>query len=178
MNFEKAYEKYIAGEASDEEKAFVEDEIAKAQKLTEIIDNFGVNKDVLATSEMQDVRRAQRKHSAKLILRMTLIALTCLIVIAGAVCGGIFGQAHASANKNAKYTIEQAKEIALDFVKTNYGEPDVSAIVTEVDKELKLSTKLKHSIYVYYVEIQNGSKMEIELMFNTQTGIVTLIDID
>ena len=39
MDFEKAYKKFLDGTATDEEVQFVRTEIAKARKLTEIIDN-------------------------------------------------------------------------------------------------------------------------------------------
>ena len=38
MNFEELYEKYINGTATEEERAYVEAEIQKARRLTQLID--------------------------------------------------------------------------------------------------------------------------------------------
>ena len=40
MDFESVYKKYVEGTANDEEKAFVEQELDKAQKMAEIIDGY------------------------------------------------------------------------------------------------------------------------------------------
>ncbi len=78
MSFEKLYEKYRNGTASEEEIAYVEEEIAKARKLGEILESSENGKGailpcgkeneksaangIFADADAEQVKKARKKH--------------------------------------------------------------------------------------------------------------------
>jgi hypothetical protein len=179
MDFEKAYENYKAGMASPEEKNFVENEIDKAKKLYSLIDDLDRRESVIAPANIEDVKRAQKAHAKRSILRIVLIATIVLVLLSGIICAAVFGTAIDAAKKNLNISEEHAKTLALEFVDDNYFvSGDGAVIVTDIDRDLIISGKLKHTTYNYYVEVQNGAHMLVELIVDGKTGLVTLEKIE
>ena len=113
MSFEKIYEKYTLGTATEEEKKFVEEEIAKARKLSEIIDEKKTDGAILADADVATIKKARKRHSVKFALKALAISLAVAVTAVGAVCGGVFGTAMSSAKKNAKISLSDAEKTAL-----------------------------------------------------------------
>lgn len=61
MDFEKAYEKYKDGVANEEEIVFVEQELEKARKMTEIIDAYEYKKAI--SDDVDEAKIKKRKRS-------------------------------------------------------------------------------------------------------------------
>ena len=135
MSFEKLYEKYRNGTASEEEIAYVEEEIAKARKLGEILEAAEKEKGailtsgeeneksaahaILADADAEQVKKARKKHRLRSSVLTLCISLLSAALVACAVAGAIFGTAIGSAKKNAKITETQAKTIALEYYSAN-----------------------------------------------------------
>ena len=66
MDFENAYKKYKDGVATDEETAFVEQELEKARKMTEFIDAYESKKAISDDCDEDKIRRAQKKYAKKI----------------------------------------------------------------------------------------------------------------
>lgn len=171
MNFEKAYENYANGTATDEEKEYVESEIAKARALNSIIDEIDAKK-AIAPSNIEDVKKAKKKHNLNSIIKMVAIALCCIIVVCGVVCAVVFGQAVSSAKTNTVVTQTEAMTIAQEYVNTYYN--TTNAIATEVERELTVQSGLKHSYYSYYVEVELRDGRDIDIVVNGKTGVASL----
>ena len=62
MDFEKAYEKYKDGVANEEEIVFVEQELEKARKMTEIIDAYEYKKAISDDVDEAKIKKAQKKY--------------------------------------------------------------------------------------------------------------------
>ena len=63
MDFEKAYEKYKDGVANEEEIVFVEQELEKARKMTEIIDAYEYKKAISDDVDEAKIKKAQKKYA-------------------------------------------------------------------------------------------------------------------
>lgn len=176
MEFESAYRKYVAGTATDEEKAFVEQELDKAKKMTEIIDAYSSSRPIEEECDRETVKKAQKKFAKKNALRALVITAACIVLVAAIVLASVFGTAFGSANKNLNVSEEQAKQIAFEFVADKYGTAGIP-MVTECKKEIEYSSDLRHSVYTYEIEIQFGLAYEIDVRVNAKTGIVTLEEI-
>lgn len=176
MDFESAYKKYVDGTATDEEKFFVEQELDKAKKMTEIIDAYQSSRPIENECDKETVRKAQKKFAKKNALRALVITAACIVIVAAIVLASVFGTAFGAANKNCNVSQEAAKQIALEFVADKYGTAGVP-IVTDCKKEIEYSSDLRHSVYTYEIEIQFGLAYEIDVRVNAKTGIVTLEEI-
>ena len=173
MDFESVYKKYVEGTANDEEKAFVEQELDKAQKMAEIIDVYQSYRPIDNECNMETVKKAQKKFAKKNAIRTLAITAVCIMLVATIVLASVFGTAFGSANKNCNVTAEEAKQIALQFVANTYGTGGVP-IVTECKREIDYSSDLRHSVFTYEIEIQFGLVYEIDVRVNAKTGLVTL----
>lgn len=177
MDFESAYKKYVEGTANDEEKAFVEQELDKAQKMTEIIDAYQSHRPIEEGCDKETVKKAQKKFALKNALRALGITAAVVVLVAAIILASVFGTAFGAANKNCNISEEEAKQIALQFVaSTYYGMGDV-LIVTECKREIDYSSDLRHSVYTYEIEIQYGFVYEIDVRVNAKTGLVTIEEI-
>lgn len=177
MSFEQAYEKYMNGTASAEEVEFVEAEIAKARKLTEIMES---NKDKVEIAEAEDVqvKRAKKAYSFKTAVQTLIIVLAVIFVAAGAVCGGVFGTAVSSAKNNVTVGQEEAKNIAVRYVNDNFGYQAGDSIVAHTEKDLFIGGNLTNSYYYYSVTVVKGLQYEIELEIDSRNGSILSIDVD
>lgn len=175
MDFEKAYKNYKNGVATEDEKAYVESEIEKARILNDIIDTIDAKK-AIAPSNIDDVKKAKKKHNLNSIIKMSAIAFVSIIVIAGIACAWIFGKSISSAKANTVIDYIEAKEIAEDFIKDNYD--IANPLIVEIERELEIHSKLKHSYYNYYVEIELSDGREIDIIINGKTKVASLDYID
>ena len=89
MNYEEAFRHYREGTATDEEKAFVLDELAKAKALSTLLDDeaLAVKPAPIKQAEAEDVRSAKHHLVVKRALA-ALITIAVIIVALGAILGG------------------------------------------------------------------------------------------
>ena len=180
MSFEKIYEKYTLGTATEEEKKFVEEEIAKARKLSEIIDGKETDGAILADADVATIKKARKRHSVKFALKALAISLAVAVTAVGAVCGGVFGTAMSFAKKNAKISLSDAEKTALAYYAKNYthsaakGEP----FIKDSEKDVEFTKPLKNSLYSYKVGIDQPGGYEIEFEIDSRTGEIKVIDWD
>lgn len=179
MNFDELYEKYQRGEATEEEKNYVEGEIAKARKLAAIIDAADAKR-VIEPAERETVKKAKKAFTVRATVRTVLIAVILLLLAAVAVTGSVFGVATHYAKTNAVVTREQAVELAKKYV-AEYDTGITHLTLSEVDRELIWDGGLKKAYYEYEIELErsgNGRLVEYELLVDARTGAVTLTDVD
>ncbi len=177
MDFENAYKKYKDGVATEEEIVFVEQELEKARKMTEIIDAYESKKAISDDCDEDKIRRAQKKYAKKNTLKILLISASVLLVSAAIILSAVFGTAFGSANKNRNYSQTQAEQIALDYVAREYG-GSAKIAVEESEKNIEYSGDLRHSVYVYDVKVRIGFLTEVEITINAKTGEVVKVEID
>ncbi len=178
MSFEVLYEKYQNGTATEEEIAYVEEEIAKARKMSEIMENYQVPQ--LEEASVEEVQKAKKKFALKTALRTLLIVVCVLAVASAVVLGGVFGTAISAANDQQLISRGEAEQLALRTV-INYGElGDIGQpTVVETDRDLEIvNGKLNQAYYQYQIEIRTGNRLEIEVEVDSRTGQAWITDID
>ena len=198
MSFETLYEKYMNGTASEEERVYVEEEIAKARKLGEILEAAEKNEanraspsggadgenaclapeDILEDADAEQVKKARKRHRIRSSVRALLISLVSAIVVAGAVTGGVIGTATGAAKKQTKISETQAKTIALEYYSANCASSEATgdAYIKNFEKDLEFTKKLKNSFYKYKLEVSRLGGYKIEIEIDSRTGAVTLVD--
>ena len=176
MDFEKAYEKYKDGVANEEEIVFVEQELEKARKMTEIIDAYEYKKAISDDVDEAKIKKAQKKYAKKNSLKILTVSIIVLALAAAVVLSAVFGTAFGSANKNRNYSQTEAEQIALTYVVKNFGE-STKPVLAKSDEEIDYSSDLKHSVYVYEVKIYIGYVNEVEVKVNAKTGKVVDVNI-
>lgn len=176
MDFESAYQRYKDGVASAEEKDFVEKELEKARKMTEIIDAYESKKAISEEYDEEKIRKAKKQYAKKNTLKILLISTLVLIVSAVIVLSAVFGTAFGAANKNCNYSQTQAEQIALDYLKP-YADGNVMSIA-ESKREMEYSSDLKNSHYVYEVKVCIVLVCNIELRINAKTGEIIGFEIE
>ena len=118
MNYEDAFRHYREGTATDEEKAFVLDEIAKAKALSSLLDDEGlaVKPAPIKEAEAKDVKDAKHRMIMRRVLG-GLIAVVVIIIALGAILGGVFGSAAAYARDNVVLERTEAITVAEDYAR-------------------------------------------------------------
>ncbi len=177
MKFEELYQKYIDGTATDEEKAFVEEEIEKAKKLNAILDSQDAKR-VVAQVEKDDVKKAKKQFTMRSIITIIVVCAIALTVVAGAVCGGVFGTAVTSAKNLSHFeNTPEAGECAKRYIVNNLND-NGSLIVTEIDRNLVMSDGLNKAYYRYEVEVQSLNGREYDILVDGRNGECKVMEID
>lgn len=176
MDFEKAYQRFLDGTATDEEVEFVRSEIKKAKELSEIIDIQ--KKDVIKSADDVKVKKAAKKFSIKMALATVCIVVATLVVVSGVVLGSIFGVAISSAKKNTIVERGQVRQIAEEYIATEQLAVDESTIGFELERDLEITSALKNSYYTYEVKINTSRGKEIELIIDGRNGKVIYAEVD
>ena len=116
MNYEDAFKHYREGTATEEEKAFVQEEIAKAKALSTLLDDeaLAVKPAPIKEADAKEVKEAKHQLIWKRVLA-GLLSIVALLVIIGAVLGGVFGSAATYAKDSIVYSKAEAAEIATEF---------------------------------------------------------------
>ena len=191
MNYEEAFRHYREGTATDEEKAFVLDELAKAKALSTLLDDeaLAVKPAPIKQAEAEDVRSAKHHLVVKRALA-ALIAIAVIIVALGAILGGVFGSAASYAKGNMEYSKTDARELASEFAKNDVLKRGLTAKYTEADLEREIdegfnfASNITSSYYSYevdvkvYAEDESGVwwELEYEILVNSHTGSASLLE--
>lgn len=175
MEFEQAYKKFLDGTASDEEVQFVRTEIAKARKLTEIIDNE--RPEVISEADGNAYKKAAKKHGLKTILTTIVVAVLAIALIGGAAVLIVHAISTNNADGNSKITREEARSLAISYVEENYGDVPGEIFVEDVDCDLESGFDIGKAYYEYSVDLRKGG-LEFEIEINGRTGEITYVDVD
>lgn len=181
MDFKETYKKYLAGTATDEEKAFVESEIEKA-KL--------VNSEIIASSKAvqaapEDKVKSKKKKSLRQTLKTIIICIVVFAIITLVAFGTVYGISVSNAIDNIKVQPEEAKEAALEYTymyaRDHYGYTgSMEMLVSELEpdsRELEFRFPLSKCYYVYEFEFIAGDR-EFDVRVNSTTGMPHFADID
>lgn len=182
MDFEKAYEHFLNGTATEEEAEFVKTEIAKLKRIETILSDNPSERPTIEKTDREQVKKAKKQYTVKTFALTLSIVVISILIIAGAVCGGVFGTAVTSANASLNISDAQAKQLAIDYAKDyaeqNFSFANISAVVTDFDKELKIEPSLTRSRYIYYIEVKVSAALELEMSIDAKSGFITLVDVD
>ncbi len=187
MNFDEAFKHYRDGVATEGEKQFVKEQLAKAN---EFLKNESVREESpVKEADAEDVKKAKKKFKWRYIV-IPVCSLVCALLVVGAILGGVFGSAASYAKKSAVYSksacIDIAKTKALEFVADSPNLTYVNAKskedfkVDEIEADFNYNGKnLKNSYYTYIVELEEKfSDFEITIEVDTRNGGCKVIKID
>lgn len=189
MNYEEAFRHYREGTATDEEKAFVLDEIAKAKALSSLFDDEGlaVRPSPIKEAEAKDVKEAKHRLILKRVLA-GLISVAVIFLALGAVLGGVFGAAASYARDNAVWQKAEVIVVAEEFAVADAEARDyvvdrvVSDLPRDIDERFNIESNLKDSYYSYKVDVTvwttDGFELEYEIEVNSHTGSPSLYDLE
>lgn len=174
MDFERAYQNFLDGTATNEEIEFVRQEMAKAKEINSIIDNVN-DGDKIAKAEQDEVKKAVRKFKIKDTIKIFVIAIVSLVVVAGITLASILIPAYNNANDNVNYSAKEAKQKAIDKVIEYVLEKNPNANtdkirIIEFEKEFEYSGSAKRAHYVYVIEVYDGVDTVYEIEVNAKTG--------
>ena len=175
MDFEKAYQKFLDGTATAEEVEFVRSEMKKASAVNDVLDkvkNGGSTK----TADLQTVKKAVKAFRIRDFIKVLTIVCSIVLVLAiGIGCAiGIPILKNAKANMN--YTIEQAEQIAIEFIAERYPDSKDKIEVYHVEKELDVEGRIKNARYIYVLDVYNGVNNVLEIEIDSKTGNIIEID--
>ncbi len=185
MEFKDLYQKYLAGGCTDEERAFVEDEIKKAQAVTDEL--FKSRSSVEFTSVTdEEVLSAQKKFVKKNTVRIVIISLVIAAALSAVTAAAVFGLAIHGAKTNMHYNAEESEaavsEYIADYIQSHpnkrgkSADTDISYIYKD-EQDLYIRFPLDRSYYIFEYEVL-ASGIEFEVEFNPKTGECIITDID
>ena len=178
MNFDEAYEKVLAGTATDEEKTYVNTEIDKIRRISAILDTPPASP-VIAEADTETVMRARKSFNKKTTIKIAVITLLSLLAIAALVCGIIFIPSCTSASRSEKIDSEEALELAIEYLSNYTGEDASQYLLRDIDRELRIPDGLGNAIYVYEIELRTpDGGLRYELEVSAKSGYVVLTDVD
>ncbi|MBQ8533252.1 MAG: hypothetical protein IJ462_00280 [Clostridia bacterium] len=175
MNFDELYKKYKDGTASKKQRTMVEAEIQKSKRVLEMIDEDNGIEVTIEPADEETVRKAKRSFNIKTTVKTVVITLICIIVVSAIAFGAFFGTAFLSANNSRVITEEQAIEEAKLLIAEHIGNVESKdIIISEIETELDIGSKITDSIYVYEIKlICNECKYEVEVSSKTGYAVIT-----
>lgn len=184
MKFDEAYDKVLKGTATDEEREYVREQVRKAEKIESLLAEE--REPVTVTADAETIKKARKQVTLKGAFAILITVLICLVIAAGAICGGIFGTAVGAAKSVQKidnaYAEALAETEAVSYVYRVTEEEALDSRITDFDKDLEInSSRLRSSVYVYYIDVQivtAGGIYEVEIAVNSSTGFTKVVDFD
>lgn len=179
MDFKETYKKYLAGEASDKEKAFVEAEIEKARMVNaEILSS--ANAEIKTPEEkIKAKKKKSLRQTIKTIIISVIVFAIIFVILVGAV--GILAISNAKNNLKTDETqaITAATEYAYIYARDNfaYAGSMEQMVVKRETKELELHFPFNNCHYSYEFEFVAGYT-EIDVEVDASTGICRITDVD
>ena len=183
MRFDEAYEKVLNGTATEEEREYVREQVRKAEQIDSILKSEE-RAPVTAAVDTENEKKARKQVTMKGAAMIVMIVMLCLIVVAGAVCGGVFGTAVSSAKKADLISSEEARTIAEAAAVNRVAEREDGTLtphIVDMDKELEIAPKLTDSVYVYTFDFRIMADRwlyEVEVEVNAKTGYAFISDFD
>lgn len=183
MNFDEAFAHYQEGVATDEEKAFVKEQLAIASKV--VADDEKRQSAPVKEASDDDVKSAKKKFKWRYIVIPALSIVIALMVIA-AILGGVFGSAATYAKQSAVYSKYEceifAREKLEELMPSDILPSYASTFETEdVDREFNyVAHDIKKSYYSYYFTFErdddlypDADEVKVIIEVNTVTGVAT-----
>lgn len=179
MNFEDAFKHYKEGTATEEERQLVLDELAKAKALSSLMDDdaLAVNPAPVAEADINEIKAAKKQFKAKNLI-IALGSICAVLVVIGAILGGVFGYAASCAKKQIVYDKPQcialAKTELIAFI-NNSPMPllpinETNLRVDDVDADFHFEADLGDSYYSYKVELETPDGTDYVVNIDTRTG--------
>ena len=170
MDFEKAYQKFLEGTATQEEIDFVRAEMNKAKAVNDILDNVKPDEKIIK-AEQEDVQKAVKKVKIKDTIKLFIIVFASLVVVAGIVLAAIFIPAYNNAQENLNVSEKQAKQMAIEYVINNDNNANADKIrIRDFEREFEYNGRAKKSHYVYVMEVYDGTDNVYVIEINAKTG--------
>ncbi len=178
MNFEEAYKKYKDGTSTDEEREYVEGEIAKAKEINDLLKDDEPTVAEVATLDGERIKKAVKAFNYKAAARATIGVVVTLGILTAVALGVVFGISIYSANNSINYSEEQAVDLAKQSVAKYVGtEIGDNCVVKEADRELDLGNGLRQAIYTYDITLIVDN-IEYEVEVSGESGYARIEDID
>lgn len=186
MNFDEAFKHYQDGTASEEEKAYVKEQLKLANDFI-ADDNAKLSSAPCKEAEKDDVKKAKIKFKWRYIV-IPVCTIVAVLLVVGAILGGVFGYSASCAKDSVVYNryacVEIARDKAFEFLKNKtISLPYIitsadELIIDDVDLEFNYNGRhLDNSYYSYFVEFDFYG-VEIELEVDTRTGECKVVDVD
>ncbi len=188
MNYEDAFKHYQEGTASQEERDYVLDELAKAKALSSLMDDerLAITPAPISEADAADIKLAKKQFKAKYIATALLSACAVLLSI-GAILGGVFGSAASYAKKQVVYGKDECTELAKTYL-TEFLNDDVMGAplftvsrddlaIDDVDSDFHFEASIKESFYSYAVELKFNDE-EYKVNVDTRNGKLIKISRD
>jgi len=175
VNFENAYEKFLAGTATPEEVEFVRSEMKKASAVNDILEKV---KKEGATHEADEgkVKAAIKKYNFKTTIKIIAIVCAALLVLTIGVACAIGIPVINNAKANLNYTEEQAEQIAMEYVREKFPDRADGLSALHVGKDLEVMGRVKNARYIYTVYLGSDSFRDVEIEVDAKSG--TVVDLD
>ena len=175
MDFERAYQNFLDGTATQEEIDFVREEMAKAREINNILDNVNYSdkavKAEIVKAEQEEVKKAVKKFNIKNTIKIFIIAMVSLVIVTGGILAAIFIPAYNNANENINISKNEAIQMAKEYVINNDNNVIVEQVeVLEYEREFEYNGSAKRAHYVYVIEVYDGVDNVYEIEINAKTG--------
>ena len=187
MNFEEAFAHYKDGIATEEEKAFVRQQLEIANAF--VADDEKRQSVPVAEASDDDVKKAKKKFKWRYVV-IPALSLICTLLAIAAILGGVFGSAASYAKQSVvfgKYDCEVIAREKLEEVIPSSSLPSLASTfeVDDVDTEFNyVAHDIKKSYYSYYFTFERDKKaypddneVKVIIEVNTVTGVATLVKI-
>lgn len=187
MNFEEAFAHYKDGVATEEEKAFVKEQLAIANQI--VADDEKRAPAPFAEAGEEEVKKAKKKFKWRYIV-IPICCIICSLLIIASVLGGVFGSAATYAGDAIAYDRYACKKAACEHVLRLAENGDIPQIIGEievddVDREFNyVAHDIKKSYYSYYVKIEYDAKItadggyeEIDVIIEVDTRDLNIMGV-
>ncbi len=169
MDFERAYQNFLDGTATEEEIEFVRAEMNKARAINDVIDNVKPDEKIVK-AEQEEVKKAVRKFKIKDTIKVFVIVCVSLVIVTGIVLASIFIPAYNHAKDNINISEKEAKQMAIEYVADKDNVAIENVKIREIEREFEYNGRIRKAHFVYVIEVYNGVDKEYEIEVNAKTG--------
>lgn len=177
MDFEKAYQNFLNGTATEEEIEFVRSEIKKAQALNDIIDN-AKGESVVKKADKNEVKRAIKSFNLRDTVKTLIIVFSSLLLVSAITFLAIFIPIYNTAKDNLNVTAAEAKEIATQYMVEKTGIAREDVVIRDFDRDLEVEGRIKNARFIYTMDVYNGYDNSYEIEIDGKTGKILEADKD
>ncbi|HQC54904.1 MAG TPA: hypothetical protein PKX91_04175 [Clostridia bacterium] len=161
--------------------------VENKNSVIEVLDSHDEKKDpvIRETISEEDIKKLKAvfdKKTAKKAISIAIVWTIALLLVIGAILGGVFGAAASYAKKNINYEKQYAEVVAVVPAKqaikdriiggaTEKQLADIGKIeVHKVDADLDVNSPLKLSKYYYEVKLRTPGGFEVVIVVDSKTG--------
>ena len=177
MDFEKAYQNFLDGTATEEEIEFVRAEIKKAQALNDVIDNAR-GESAVKPADKNAVIRAIKNFNFRDTVKTLIIVFSSILLVSAITFLAIFIPIYNTAKDNLNISADEAKEIATQYMVEKTGVAAEDIVIRDFDRDLEVEGRITPARFIYTMEIYNGYDNSYEIEIDGKTGKITDVDAD